>query len=461
MDSNTSTPPEMPARGSREQAMNRQVNLKMDIALLPFLSLLYLFNGFDRSNIGNAETQGFSRDIGATPDDFNAAASLFFVTFVALQPASAAVGKWAGANKWIPIMMTGWGTFTVVNAFIRGRSALIAMRLIVGAFEAGFYPTAIAYLANFYGRYDMALRIAIFYGQYAIAGAFSGSIAFGVFRWRGKRLYSWQYLLVIEEGPESAWFLNAEERRFVVRRLQNEHDNHVGYGRTPDEDSGSSATRPNRELTKRDVVEAAKDWKTWFVLVCNICASVPSQTFSVFLPLVVQGLQYSSIEANLVGYPLTKERGYHILGGIFISLIGLVVAVTSKSNRARYAGLCILLFGSYIAAPLTMAWLSGNTPSPGKRSLVLGVNGFGNAAGVIGAQLYRKRFAPEYRVPFYATLGFVAAALLGYAAYRWTLQSVNARRTARLADMTPEQVDAERRLDTRYADRKMTFLYGL
>ena len=54
--------------------------------------------------------------------------------------------------------------------------ALIAARLLIGAFEAGFYPTAVAYLSFFYSRYDLAVRVALFYGQYAIAGAFSGSI---------------------------------------------------------------------------------------------------------------------------------------------------------------------------------------------------------------------------------------------------------------------------------------------
>jgi hypothetical protein len=47
---------------------------------------------------------------------------------------------------------------------------------MIGAFEAGFYPTAIAYLSIFYCRYDLAVRIGLFYGQYAVAGAFSGSI---------------------------------------------------------------------------------------------------------------------------------------------------------------------------------------------------------------------------------------------------------------------------------------------
>jgi hypothetical protein len=36
--------------------------------------------------------------------------------------------------------------------------------------------------------------------------------------------------------------------------------------------------------------------------------------------------------------------------------------VTTNANGAKYAGLCVLLFGSYVSAPLTVAWLSGNTP---------------------------------------------------------------------------------------------------
>ena len=53
---------------------------------------------------------------------------------------------------------------------------LIALRLLIGLFEAGFYPTVLFYLSTFYPRFDLATRIGIFYGQYAIAGAFSGAI---------------------------------------------------------------------------------------------------------------------------------------------------------------------------------------------------------------------------------------------------------------------------------------------
>ena len=43
---------------AEEHAMNRALNRRLDFFLLPFLSLLYLFNGLDRGNVGNAETQG-------------------------------------------------------------------------------------------------------------------------------------------------------------------------------------------------------------------------------------------------------------------------------------------------------------------------------------------------------------------------------------------------------------------
>ncbi|KAF2848512.1 major facilitator superfamily transporter [Plenodomus tracheiphilus IPT5] len=469
--------------------LTRRVNRKMDAALLPFLSLLYLFNGLDRSNIGNAETQGFTTDIGATPDDLNLAVSLFFIPFVLLQPPSAALGRWMGAKHWITIMMAGlgWGFFTIAHAYIQGRTALIAVRLMLGAFEAGFYPTAIAYLSTFYGRYDLAVRIALFYGQYAVAGAFSGTIAFGVFHIKDTKLHNWQYLFLIEgaltilmsliswfwlpAGPGSAWFLDSDEQIFVVKRIKYENAVYVAH-------EYDSDGRERVRITRRDFVETAKDVKLWYLLIFNICASVPSQAFSIFLPLVVQGLGYSSLQANLMSIPPyicgaiglyafalssdhRKERGIHIILGIAIALVGLIITVTVQSSQGKYAGLCILLFGSYISAPLTVAWLSGNNPEPGKRSLVLGVNGFGNLAGVIGSQLYKHKYAPRYLLPFYATLGFVAAALVGYASYIYILKAVNKNKLTILDGKSEEEIEVERTDGTRYADQKWTFLYGL
>jgi hypothetical protein len=99
--------------------------------------------------------------------------------------------------------------------------------------------------------------------------------------------------------------------------------------------------------------------------------------------------------------------------------------------------------------PLTMAWLSGNTPEPGKRWLVLGVNGWGNLAGVTGSQLYRSEYAPGYRVHLRVTLGFIVVALLEYAAYRFTLRAVNDRGTPSSVGSDESDVEEGRVDETR------------
>jgi MFS family permease len=96
----------------------------------------------------------------------------------------------------MPAIMLCWGVFTIAHAWIKSNGMLIAFRLLIGMFEAGFYPTACFYLSTFYTRYDLAIRIGLFYGMYAIAGAFSGAIAYGIFQIHGA-LYGWQYLFII------------------------------------------------------------------------------------------------------------------------------------------------------------------------------------------------------------------------------------------------------------------------
>ena len=96
-------------------------------------------------------------------------------------------------------------------------------------------------------------------------------------------------------GPGSAWFLKTNERSYATQRVQIDIACYVKH-----EYGKDGLEKWNERLSKRDLIETGKDWKLWYVLVFNICASVPSQAFSVFLPLVVKGLGYTSIEANLM-----------------------------------------------------------------------------------------------------------------------------------------------------------------
>lgn len=120
---------------AQKRALDRIVVWKLDFLLLPFVSLLFLVNSLDRSNVGNAETFNFTQDIGVDPDDLNTAIALFFGFFVALQPVGSAVGRKYGMVPVVPTCMLIWGVCTTLHIFITGKWQLYTLRIIIGTLE--------------------------------------------------------------------------------------------------------------------------------------------------------------------------------------------------------------------------------------------------------------------------------------------------------------------------------------
>lgn len=91
-----------------------------------------------------------------------------------------------------------------------------------------------------------------------------------------------------------------------------------------------------------------------------------------------------------------RERSFHIVGGMSLGLVGcIVMAATSlEQEKLRYAFSHVCMAGIFIGGPLAAAWLAGNTPWRGTRSVVLGVNGWSNLAGVIAGQIFNAKYAP-------------------------------------------------------------------
>jgi MFS family permease len=463
-----------------EKKYSRALNRKFDFFILPFCVLIYMFNGLDRSNLGNAQTDGFTTDLHMSPGAINTATSLFFCTFVPLQPLSVILGKKVGQSYYLGIIGLGWGILTLSHTWVKNETQLIAVRLLIGIFESGFYPTCVSYLSLFYPRFDLAFRIAIFYGAYAVAGAFGGLIAYGCFQIDG-HLHGWQYLFIVEgaatiaialvtpfwlaKAPGESWFLSAAEKEFAERRMVLD----------------SAANLDSRfKLSKRDIKEAMVDWKLWAILPFNVLASIAPQGFTIFMPIVIKGLGYSGPTANLMTVPPYvvgavllllfahssdhfRERALHILLGITLVLIGLIMAFSLPLDypTARYGGIIVLLSGTFIAAPITVAWLSGNTPEPGKRAIVLGVNGWGNLGGIIGSELFLAKYGPNYIWPLKVTTGLIAVAFVGYACYYFELKAWNKYKARKIAGMSAEEIEAENTNDVRYADKKWTFVYGV
>lgn len=313
----------------------------------------------------------------------------------------------------------------------------------------------------------------------------------------------------LPDGPDTAWFFSDEEKAWAGERilqdraaaqtqshkhdaedLADDHEEAAGLLHTTSRASVKTHTSEipttSTGLTSHDVLSALTSWHLWWLLFCNILSAIPVSSFSVFLPLIVRGLTgvdpSSASLANLLSVPpflvgaivlfafaiysdRTQARLKPILYGLAILLAGLTGVVMlphgSKedpgqqhtSTVLRYLALCVMVSGSFVASPLTVTWLSTNTPAPGKRAIMLGINGWGNISGAIGAALFSPAYAPDYVFPFFVTLACVGVSFVGFAIFRNLVIADNAYRARLLSEWSEDQVDAEQSDGTARMDK--------
>lgn len=140
-------------------------------------------------------------------------------------------------------------------------------------------------------------------------------------------------------------------------------------------------------ITRRDIKDAVTDWKKLVTVIFNILATLPVSAFGTFMPLIVQGLGYTGVQASLmsvspfavgaVGLVLFvlssdyfRERSIHTAVSMLLAIVGLVVMYTSQDARTRYGFVHVALAGAFTAGPLVVTWLAGNTPERVCRSLI-------------------------------------------------------------------------------------------
>lgn len=112
---------------------------KMDLRLIPMLSLLYLLSFLDRGNIGNAKIEGLQEDLGMRSYEYNWCLTAFFFTYAAFEVPSNLLLKKLRPSKWLPIIMVSWGTVMTLMGIVRNYQGLLAARLFLGVTEAGLY----------------------------------------------------------------------------------------------------------------------------------------------------------------------------------------------------------------------------------------------------------------------------------------------------------------------------------
>jgi MFS family permease len=149
-------------------------------SVLPPITILYLCNFFDRSNVGNAKILELETDLHLTSHQYAIALSVFYVFYVVAEVPSNLFLKKATTRLWLPLLATLWGISVMCVGFVRNFAGFVVVRCLLGIFEGGLYPGSLLYLSTMYMREELALRVGIFYSSASLSRAFGGLLASGL-----------------------------------------------------------------------------------------------------------------------------------------------------------------------------------------------------------------------------------------------------------------------------------------
>ena len=183
--------------------------------ILPLVGLAYLAALVDRLNIGFAALQ-MNTDLGFSAAVYGVGASALFLTYALLEVPANMLMLRVGPKRWIIRILVTWGLLSAAMALVREPWQFYGLRMLIGAAEAGFFPTAIYYVSTWFPAEQRGWAISRFYVALPLSSLLMGGLAAALLGLDGVAgLRGWQWLFVLEGLPSVAigaalWFLLPE-----------------------------------------------------------------------------------------------------------------------------------------------------------------------------------------------------------------------------------------------------------
>ncbi|KAJ6503584.1 major facilitator superfamily domain-containing protein [Mycena sanguinolenta] len=448
--------------------LERTVWRKLDIWIIPIVTLFYLLSFLDRTNIGNAKVAGLLKDLDMTPKQYSIALTVTYVPYIVAELPSNLLLKAVGLSLMLPTMLTLWGIVTACQGTIKTYGGLLACRFFLGLLEGGVLPGLVLYLSYFYPRLRLQTRINAFFSAASLSGAFGGIMAYGIINLSGKHGHSgWQWIFIIEgaitvaiglsgyflmpDTPDHPRFLNEEEKSYIKAKLK---------------EDGAIAGDDADVFSWIEVVRA-------FTSIHVLLVAVMCFTGGTFHPVNSPISWIHRSKAQLMSVPpfsvalvvsvITSwiSDRYQCRGAVtvFCSVlctVGFGMFLGSENHKVQYGSLFLSIPGIYSLAPTVSTWNANNSAPHFRRSTAIAI-GFimTNSGGILATWVLSTLSAPprytmgtKLLLIFSVIMGFFAVLNIVY------LKRENSKKQA--------QVDAgPREYDVKLGDKSPLFIYSL
>lgn len=424
---------------------------KIDYHLVPACAVLYLLCFLDRGNIGNAKVAGMTADLKMSSHQYSVVLTVFFATYCTVEAPCNMLLKLLSAKVFLPTIAVLWGVCVLGMGFAKSYHHLIALRVLLGLFEAGLMPGCAYYLSNWYRPTEVSYRIALYFSSATIAGAFSGILAWAIMKMEGVGgLAGWSWIFILEglvtivvgalcyffiyNNPQSCGFLTKEETIYWEWHLK--------------QDPGKACEEADNEsLQWKHIKEGIFHWRVWYMVLLSLGCTVPIYSFSYFLPTIIKSLGWTASTAQLMSAPpyiwaclctivvsyfsdKYKNRAFFIAAPmIFFAIVGFSIAIGQSKSAVTYFGVFLACAGQYAPWPSIVSWNANNYPNSHTRGIAMGIQiGFASAGGIIASFIYRSEDAPRFFLGHGVVLGVTVMAVTLSGILYLYLQRVNAQR---------------------------------
>jgi len=409
---------------------------RVTVRILPFLMVCYFVSFVDRVNLGFAALQ-MVRDLHMSATVFGLGGGVFFLSYFVFEVPSNLVLARVGARIWIARIMITWGVLAMAMALVTGPRSLYAMRFLLGAAEAGFFPGVILYLTYWFPHEYRARIVALFTVAIPVSGFLGSPISaalLGFDGWLGMRGWQWMFIIegipavllglaclfVLTDRPAHARWLSSGEREWLQQRLDRD-----GHGRARLQQGSLWQVLWNRNVLILSLVLAG--------------STAVSSGLQLWQPQIIKSYGLTNMQTGLLNsIPFAVaaiamiwwgrrsdrkgERVWHAALPLMLAAASLAGAIVFDSLTSIVVILCLAAIGIYAgkgpAWAVSTEWLSASTAPAGLAQInaISNLAGFGTTYAMGAIRDATGRFSLSL-IPLVALSAAAGAAILwiGYA----------------------------------------------
>ncbi|KAL7796320.1 major facilitator superfamily domain-containing protein [Trichoderma afarasin] len=273
----------------------------VDWMILPLLAAVYFLQFLDKNLINFANIMGLGKDTNSTPSQFSDLALVFYVAYLVSEPLSSFLLQRLPVAKFLGINVILWGLCLALNSVCKTYASLVALRVLLGIFEACVSPSMIIIICMWYKRREQPLRIGFFCGTVGLGIIVGALCSYGFQHYHGNVFKSWQImflafglvtiavgillLIFLPDNPMTSRLSNSQKAIAVIR-LRND-----------------TTGIENKTFKPSQFFEALRDPHTWLICLLTTAINIPNAAVSTFQATIIQGLGYTATQAALISIP--------------------------------------------------------------------------------------------------------------------------------------------------------------